>query len=162
MKDSIYGTGYIRGNAAPKRLEEVPVRIPKRREQLTEEEQRRQRKERSVRNNREKATRIGGLFTLLIVGAMAVMLFTCAKYISLTNARNANAKAISAMQGELGELKEANDQRELAIDTSIDYDYIYKVATDSLGMIYASDEQIIKYQSGESEYVMQFSEIPEN
>ena len=29
-------------------------------------------------------------------------------------------------------------------------------------MIYASEEQIIKYKSGESEYVMQFSDVPNN
>lgn len=162
MKERIYGAGYIQGSAAPKRLTEVPVRIPRRQEQLSEEEIRRRRTERNVQKNRAKATRIGGLFTLLIVGAMAVVLFTFAKYISLTNQKSNNAKEISALQSELGELKESNDQKQLFIDTSIDYDYIYNVATDKLGMIYASEDQIIKYQSGESEYVMQFSEVPNN
>lgn len=162
MKDRRYSAGYIQGSAALKRPEEVPVRIPRRQEQLSEEEIRRRRTERSVQKNRAKATGIGGLFTLLIVGAMAVMLFTLAKYISLTNAKSGNAKEISALQSELGELKESNDQKQLLIDTSIDYDYIYNVATDKLGMIYASEDQIIKYKSGESEYVMQFSEVPNN
>ena len=148
MKERIYGAGYIQGSAAPTRL--------------TEEEIKRRRTEHNVQKNRAKATRIGGLFTLLIVGAMAVMLFTFAKYITLTNAKSNNAKEISALQSELGELKESNDQKQLFIDTSIDYDYIYNVATDKLGMIYASEDQIIKYQSGESEYVMQFSEVPNN
>lgn len=162
MKGKRYGTGYIQGSAVPKRIEELPVRIPRRREQLSEEERRRERIEHNVQRNRAKATRIGGLFTLLIVGAMAVMLFTCANYIAQTNDANDNAKQITALQSELGELKESNDQRELAIDTSIDYDYIYNIATDSLGMVYASEDQIIKYQSKESEYVMQFSEVPGN
>ena len=96
MKERIYGAGYIQGSAAPKRLTEVPVRIPRRQEQLTEEEIKRRRTERNVQKNRAKATRIGGLFTLLIVGAMAVMLFTFAKYITLTNAKSNNAKEISA------------------------------------------------------------------
>lgn len=162
MKERIYGAGYIQGSAVPKRAEEVPVRIPRRQEQLSEEEIRRRRTERNVQKNRAKATRIGGLFTLLIVGAMAVMLLTFARYISLTNEKSDNAKEITALQDELSELKEGNEQKQLSIDTSIDYDYIYNVATDKLGMIYASEEQIIKYKSGESEYVMQFSDVPNN
>ncbi len=162
MKERINGAGYIRGSAAPKRIDEVPVRIPRRQEQLSEEEQRRKRTERNVQRNRAKATRIGGLFTLLIVGAMAVMLFTCAKYIALTNSKSDNAKKITALQDELGELKESNDRKEQMIDTSIDYEYIYNVATDKLGMIYASEDQIVKYPGGESEYVIQFRDVPKN
>lgn len=159
MADRRYRAGYVQGSAAPVQTEEVPVRIPRRREEISEDERKRRRQERNVQRNREKATRIGGLFTVLIIAAMAVMLFTCVKYISYTNAKSSNAKKITALQSELEELREANDQRQFAIDTSIDYDYIYKVATDSLGMIYASKEQIIKYQSKESEYVMQFKDI---
>ena len=67
----------------------------------------------------------------------------------------------STLQAQLEDLKIENDQKELSIDTSIDYEYIYNVAVEELGMVYASEDQIINYKSGESEYVMQFKNIPE-
>ena len=89
------------------------------------------------------------------------MLFTCTNYVSLINAKSTNASKISTLQAQLEELKIENDQKELSIDTSIDYEYIYNVAVEELGMVYASEDQIINYKSGESEYVMQFKDIPE-
>ena len=97
----------------------------------------------------------------MIAAAIGVMLFTCTNYVSLINAKSTNAGKISTLQAQLEELKIENDQKELSIDTSIDYEYIYNVAVEELGMVYASEDQIINYKSGESEYVMQFKDIPE-
>ena len=47
----------------------------------------------------------------------------------------------------------------MAINSSIDYDYIYKVATEELGMVYASQNQIVTYDSEDSEYVVQYKDV---
>ena len=162
MADRRYETEYLYGSAAPQRVAEEPVRVPRRKTGSQAEERQRQEQNRRIEENRERATKIGGVFTLLIAAAIGIMLFTCTNYVSLINEKSKNADRISSLQSELEELKVENDLRELSIDTSIDYDYIYNVATKELGMIYASPDQVIKYQSGESEYVMQFGDIPEN
>ena len=81
-------------------------------------------------------------------------------YISKVNQKNEQAKEITQLQEQLNELKENNDRKQLAIDTSVDFNYIYDIATNDLGMIHADAEQVISYESGESEYVIQYSDIP--
>ncbi len=152
---------YIYSSAAPKYVPETPVRQPKRREELTREEVKKQQKKAQIEYNRSRATSFGALFTLFVVAAMAVVLFTCSNYISKINETAANRKTIEKLRDEVSELKQNNDLLELSIDTSIDYDYIYNIATKELGMTYPKDGQIVRYPSKESQYVIQFSDIPE-
>lgn len=161
MADNRYNTEYMYGSEAPQRRADVPVRVPRRKNGNVSQERQRQAQDRRIEENRARATRVGGVFTLLIATAIGVMLFTCTNYVSLINAKSTNAGKISTLQAQLEELKIENDQKELSIDTSIDYEYIYNVAVEELGMVYASEDQIINYKSGESEYVMQFKDIPE-
>lgn len=149
---------YLYGTAAPKQVPEMPQRAPRRQSDI--EKRKIERQQQEIEQNRARATRIGGLFTMLVVAAMAVLLFTCSGYISLINAGTSNEKKINSLQSELEDLKNANDQRQLAIDTSINYEYIYRVATEELGMVYANPDQIVNYESGESSYVIQFSDVP--
>lgn len=39
--------------------------------------------------------------------------------------------------------------------------HIYDVATNELGMVYASEDQIVHYEKSEREYVRQNEDIPE-
>ena len=158
MADNRYNTEYMYGSEAPQRRADVPVRVPRRKNGNVSQERQRQAQDRRIEENRARATRVGGV---LIAAAIGVMLFTCTNYVSLINAKSTNAGKISTLQAQLEELKIENDQKELSIDTSIDYEYIYNVAVEELGMVYASEDQIINYKSGESEYVMQFKDIPE-
>lgn len=162
MAEKRYRTEYIYGSEAPARRYDEPERVPRKRRTLTEEELRRKKRQEGIEVQKEKAGRIGVLFTMFVAAAIAAMFIASVRYISLINTKNANAGKVSALESELQVLKEDNAQTKLSIDTSIDYDYIYRVATEELGMIYAGEDQIIKYQSGESEYVMQFFDIPEN
>ena len=44
----------------------------------------------------------------------------------------------------------------------MDLDYVYKVATEELGMVYANKDQVRLYNKTESEYVRQYEDIPEH
>ena len=48
----------------------------------------------------------------------------------------------------------------MSINTSVDLDYVYQVATGELGMVRARESQILKYDKAESEYVRQNEDIP--
>ncbi len=158
-----YREDYMYGSEAPqRRYDDEPVRVPRKRVPFTKEERRKQQAQMYAAENRRKASRFGGLYTALITVAVAATLFTCVNYITLINNKSDNSKQITELQNQLSDIKAANDQTQLTIDTSVDYDYIYNVATEKLGMVYASPDQIIMYHSGESEYVIQYSNIPEN
>ena len=59
-------------------------------------------------------------------------------------------------------LRAENDALETSINTYVDLDYIYDVATKELGMVYANKDQILLYDKTESEYVRQYEDVPEH
>ena len=144
---------YIYGSAAPKR-EYEPVREPRR------EEKRRQAVREQASAHEAKMPKIGGFFTAFIAASVAVTLGACVMYINNINTQSEQAKEIRALEEQLAELKEANDNKQIAIDTSVDFNYIYSVAVEELGMVHASKDQVISYESGESEFVIQYSDVP--
>ena len=156
-----YKEEYVYGAAAPKREYAAPKKEPQRIERNKEVEKQRVR-EQQASENRRKASRFGALYTFFVVTAVAVTLFVCTSYIKQINMQNEQNKEIVTLKEQLNELREANDQKELTIDTSVDFNYIYNVATKELGMVHASPEQVIAYESGESEYVIQYGNIPGN
>ena len=159
MAEGRYREKYIGGSAAPKRYEEVPLRMPERKRNI-EVERRNREEQRVIAENQRNARKIGGLFTFFIACAMVAMLFTCVKFIANKNKKYENDAELARLQSEYTALKEQNDLKKLAIDTGIDYNNIYNRAVGELGMVYATDEQLIRYDRGESEYVMQFGEMP--
>ena len=53
-----------------------------------------------------------------------------------------------------------NNTQETRINTSVNLDHIYKVATEELGMVYAGKDQVLLYDQTESEYIRQNEDIP--
>ena len=149
---------YNYGSAAPQRVEESPVRI-RRQTSHNEEELRRERQELRAAENRRSAAKFGFVYTLVIVAAVAAMALCCVNYISAINEHSNNTKKINSLTSQVTELTQLNDEKKLAIDTSIDYDYIYYVAVKELGMVYPGAGQIIHYVSGENEYVIQYRDF---
>lgn len=156
-KNYNYKEEYVYGAAAPKREYAAPKREPKHQdnEQIIHKN-----RENNDARERRLPSRFGALYTFFVVTAVAVTLFVCTSYINQINTQSEQAKEIVMLQEQLNEMREANDQKELNIDTSVDFNYIYNVATKELGMVHASPEQVIAYESGESEYVIQYSNIP--
>ena len=152
-----YNEEVVYGSAAPKREVAAPKREPR---HITKEEREAKQREQYASENRRKAGRFGALYTFFVVTAVAITLFVCTSYIKEINTQSEQNKEIARLQEQLNEMREANDQKELTIDTSVDFNYIYNVATKELGMVHASPEQIVAYESGESEYVIQYSNIP--
>ena len=55
----------------------------------------------------------------------------------------------------------SNNAIEDGVRIYTDLDYVYRVATKDLGMVYPTEEQVIRYNRTESEYVRQYEDIPE-
>ena len=66
------------------------------------------------------------------------------------------------MQEELAQLKEENTTRENAVLDSVNLDEIRDKAQNELGMVYASQDQIINYEDPAADYVKQYVDIPES
>ena len=152
-----YSQAYTYGNAA------------RQLEQNREAEERRLRRlearryERAVRRRQEKALRMDLPYLMLLTVATIVTLFICCSYIRVQSSIAASMRcmrSIETKEKQLESMKSENDALQTAINTDIDLDHIYEIATTELGMVYADRNQVIRYKKTESEYVRQYEDIP--
>jgi cell division protein FtsL len=147
-------TSYVEGNTVRKlrvapdiRREEEQYEIPQRRL-----------KERS----RKKA--LSGIsFASLIVLTVAIIttVYVCVDYLMVQNKITVMNKQIVSMEKQITVLTKENDAAYEAINSAVDMDEVYRVAVEELGMVYPNKNEVITYESGSSDYVRQYEDIPE-
>lgn len=115
-----------------------------------------------VRRNQEKALYMDGPYVVALTIAAIVTLFLCVNYLHVQASITARMNHIEELELTLEHLKSENDALQTRIDTYVDLDHVYKVATEELGMVYANKNQILLYDKTESEYVRQYEDIPKH
>lgn len=145
---------YVYGNTAraiePIRREKDPSQRPVRRKVVSY----------AVRRNQEMALHMNLPYVILLTVAAFCVLVICVNYLQMQSAITARLAHIEELERDVEQLRAENDATETRINTSIDLDYIYKVATEELGMVYANRDQVLLYDKTESEYVRQYEDIP--
>lgn len=144
---------YVYGNT-------VRVLEPVRRPVETPEETPRRPVNYTVRRNQEKALHMNLPYVLMLTLAAFCVLSICVNYLHVQSGINARVANIEKLERDVEQLKAENDALETRINTSIDLDHIYQVATQELGMVYANRHQVLLYDKTESEYVRQYEDIP--
>lgn len=148
---------YVDGNTVRKLNRQAePVR-PERREPKKE-----QRRSHVVRRNQEKALHMDGAYVFALTVAAVITLFICMNYLRVQSSITTRINRIEELELELENMKSENDALQTRIDTYVDLDHIFKVATEELGMVYANRNQILLYNKTESEYVRQYEDIPKH
>ena len=144
---------YVHGNTVRK----LHVAEPFSNETMSPEEYVEQRKQRRLQEKKiKRANKMNLLYTIAVVGVVAVMFTVCYQYLNL----QASVKN-SKLEQQLAKITNSNDEKEQEINASIDYDAILNTAVNELGMVYPDRNQVITYDAGESEYVKQYQNIPE-
>lgn len=142
-------TEYVAGTAARKlQVQERPV-------------SHNERHTANVRRRQEKALPMDLPFVVMLTIAAICTLYLCISYLQLQSSITARLDRIETLEKSIETLKADNDALETRINTSVDLDYVYKVATEELGMVYANRNQVRLYNKTESEYVRQYEDIPE-
>lgn len=143
---------YINGSAA-RQLEAVPAR--------ERQEEKKRELSQSARRNREKASRMSlGYVLFLAVATMAVVV-VCFNYLKLHADISDTNSNITKLTSSVDTMTAQNDALDYSINSYTDVNYIIKTAVEELGMVQASKDQISYYKSTESEYMKQFTDIPE-
>lgn len=102
------------------------------------------------------------LFGILILSvAIGVTFLTCIDYLGVQADIVKMNNEITSLERGLLKLQNQNDADLSKINTSLDLNYIYQVATNELGMVYPDSDQVINYKNNLGRYVRQYSEIPE-
>ena len=139
------GTPYVSGTAARKL---AAVREPQSQlERPVRQEKTNRVSAVTIRRNREKALQMDLPYVIALTAAVVCALYLCVNYLQLQSSITAKLKNIETLEKE--------------IETSVDLDYVYQVATEELGMVYANKDQVRLYDKTESEYVRQYEDIPE-
>ncbi|MBU5331820.1 septum formation initiator family protein [Anaerocolumna aminovalerica] len=144
----------IEGNAARK-LQVVPDY------QEAQRPVRRQETRRKSRKRQELNTGMDIVSMLILTFAIVVTVYICLEYLSVQSNISQMNKDIVKLESNLIKIKNENASALSEIETSLDLNYIYEVATEELGMVYPRDNQVISYESNLSDYVRQHGEIPE-
>lgn len=100
-------------------------------------------------------------YLLVMITAIAAMCFALIMYVNLQSDLRNRVNNIAAMEKELNNLRLANDETYTKIMSSVDLEEIKYIAITQLGMTYAQEGQIITYTGEGSDYVRQFSDIPD-
>ena len=108
------------------------------------------------RRNIDRDTGMNPGFMLFMTLAMVLTGIVCVQYIRMQSSLTNYVNTISAMEIELQSLRAENDDYESRIKGAIGLENIKKRAMDELGMTYASDDQIVVYNSDGTDYVRQF------
>lgn len=115
----------------------------------------------TARKNREKAEHMSLGYVLFLSIALFATGCILVGYIGLQSDITNSIKRIAALEGELNDLKLANDEEYNRITSSIDLEEVRRIAIQELGMQYAEEGQIVVFQSENNDYVKQMAAIPD-
>ena len=154
----MYGTVYQSGSAA-RALPEIPER-ELRREKREQVKKARQEIEVRVREKRRAANEFSKVQMLSIGAALAVFIASVSFFLVCLSSQQSMKNDIERLEYQI-----QTTQHESAIlrnlkNSSIDYDTVYRVATEELGMTIPMKQQVVHYQEPYVEFVHKYGDIP--
>ncbi len=143
---------YIDGNTVRKiDIEERPVRKKPTNRQTRE----------NRRKDARRATAISFGYLFVMMAFITLGCVILISYVNLQSDITNRIDHISSMESELNSLRQENDETYTKIMSEVDLEEIKKIAIGELGMKYAKDGQVITYTGEGSDYVRQYSDIPD-
>lgn len=155
-KDNNANFTYIEGSAVRK-VANVPVRDPR-----FVEVPSRQRTSRAVKRNRQKALSMNGPYVAFLAVAAIACLIICTCYIMIQVDNMRMSDEIASLEKNVDTITSQNNAIDYSINGFIDVNHISTVATQELGMVRSSRENIELYESTSKEYINQYKDIPNN
>lgn len=151
---------YVDGNTV-REINPEEERRQRRIEREREEQRKKRVRRNAARRNREKALHMSRAYVAFLTGCVIVSAFAAGLYIHEQAQLTNRMHAVSALESQVTDLKTDNDARLKRIETSVDLDYVKDVAINQLGMKYANEGQVVYYTVDNSNYMNQYSDIPQ-
>lgn len=153
------GQAYVEGSAA-RAYDVEPLRREQERKRREEEYQRRERERRNPYSERLNFRSTPCICVVLIM-AVAAVFYLCFSYVQTQNQLHEQRQQVVAIQSDIAQMKEDNEQEYQTVVDSVDLADVYRKATQELGMVRAKKDQVYTYQNKKSDMVKQYGEIPE-
>lgn len=149
-------SAYVYGNAVPK-----PSYEPEHRQERSPSEPKKRTSAR-VRQNRRRARSMNRAYMIFLTCASVVALIVCINYIKLQSSITSRTENITKLQEELAQMKETNTTKYNSVMDSVNLEEISKKAQEDLGMVPASSDEIVTYDSPATDYVDQKEDVPDS
>ncbi|MBQ4522436.1 MAG: hypothetical protein IJA10_05715 [Lachnospiraceae bacterium] len=151
-----YQQNYVVGSAARK-LEVVAPQVPQERKEQKEQHREQQR----VKANAQQAKEFNLQYIAVLGVALVLVVSACINYLKVQSQIVTQKKEIALLQADLTEMKEDNRINYERVMGSVSLSEIFRIATEELGMVYSTNDQVIYYDSVNPDYVKQYEDIPE-
>lgn len=153
MNSRYTGNIYVEGSTA-RQLQALPEpRVRKKQSRKSTVSQ-------QARSNRARATSTSPGFVLFLAVVSVAILISCVNYLQMKSEITGKAKTLAAMESEYSQLKADNDAYYSQVSSSADIEAVKAIAIKRLGMKYASEDQIVTYETERSSYVRQYQNVP--
>ncbi|MCR5429853.1 MAG: cell division protein FtsL [Eubacterium sp.] len=120
-----------------------------------------------IRNNRvserkkaKSALAINGVSVFIMAIIAVCCIATIVAYLYLHSAVSETRNNISKIKTDINTVQSQNDALKYSINTYVDSEHVYKVATKKLGMRQAKGDQLSIYKSSDKGYTVQYGDIP--
>jgi len=143
---------YVYGNAA----REIN---PDRRERVYENGQRVEVSRRELKNI-DKALQMNGAYVFFLALISVFCLSMCVVYLRVQSEVTSTRNNITDLKASIHNITAKNEAMDYAIEGYISADRIIEIATQELGMVEAAAEQVVFYENSDSEYTVQYKDIP--
>ncbi len=131
----------------------VPERLPPKRARIREVSS-------ETRRNRAKASALNLYFVIFLTLVSIATVYTCVRYLQLKATLKAQITANEKLESTLVNLRSENDALLENVNNTQDWNHIKDVAINELGMKYATEDQIVWYNTDDCSYVRQYSDVP--
>lgn len=121
------------------------------------EEAPRRRISNETRKNREKAHHMSLGYVVFLAAALCACAFILINYIQMQAELTGKITNVATLESELNNLRTANDEEYSRITSNVNLEEIRRIAISELGMVYATEGQIITYSGDSTDYMRRVS-----
>lgn len=100
-------------------------------------------------------------YCIFLAAACILTLMLGAHYLQQQALAASSQKKIASLEGELAELRKENADDLNRIETSVNLDEIREIAINELGMVYATQDNVVLYKNKNHNYVSQYEDVPQ-
>ena len=100
-------------------------------------------------------------YVLFLTLAGVITVFMCVNYLKLQAESTKLRREVTSLEVSVDEAKLENDADYNRIMANVDMEHVKDVAMNKLGMNYAKKGQIVTYSGIDSDYVRQYTDVPE-
>jgi len=113
-----------------------------------------------ARRNRAQALSMKPLYVLFLAFVSVMTVLMCVYYLQMKETVTSQVSENSKLKSELVTLQNENDALYENITNNIDWNHVRDVAINQLGMKYATEDQVVWYNTEGNGYVRQYQEVP--